>query len=542
MTYSANGTDFQTEIPTATDAGTYTLYYKVVGDANHSDTEVFTMEASIVAKVIDTPVIALEEAEYVYDGKAKEPQVVSVKAGDAVIPATEYAVSYHQNVNAGQAEVIVADLEGGNYTVAGSVTFTIGKALLTVTAKDKRMFVNEKVPELTLAYEGFANKENEDDLTVVPMATTTATPESEPDVYDIVVSGGEAVNYDFAYVSGQLTVLVPEFVSEEGLGVEAEVVTDGETGETIAVITELPNSFWEGTGDIPTTLTDGEGNEYEVTQVDAAAFDAMESDVIVVLPEGLTTTEAVTNVVNGDGSCETLDLTDISNLNLPIDVEAETVVYTREVEADEELITVCLPYELHVPDNTTAYTLNDADEGGITLEEHKGDMEAFQPYVLSINTPSQARRRNSGTAPVTVDLGATNVSIASTKEEGATKMNGFVLRGSLRSMTHQEGYAMRAYSMQPDGSWAMTASAEPKMADKQYLGAFQAYLIYEGDDEPESISTTLRETSLTSIPLTNVSTANDDNGWYDLMGRKLTGKQPRKGIYLHHGKRIVNWR
>ena len=97
------------------------------------------------------------------------------------------------------------------------------------------------------------------------------------------------------------------------------------------MLTELPNSFWEGTGDIPTTITDTDGNTYEVAQVDAEAFDNMTSDIIVVLPEGLTTTEPVTNVVNGDGTCETLDLTDIENFSLPTDVEAENVVYVREV-------------------------------------------------------------------------------------------------------------------------------------------------------------------------------------------------------------------
>jgi hypothetical protein len=37
-------------------------------------------------------------------------------------------VSYSSNTNAGNASVTITDKTGGNYTVSGSVTFTITKA------------------------------------------------------------------------------------------------------------------------------------------------------------------------------------------------------------------------------------------------------------------------------------------------------------------------------------------------------------------------------------------------------------------------------
>ncbi len=50
MLYSLDGETYAAELPTATDPGEYTIYYKVVGDASHVDSEVQTVTATIVAK------------------------------------------------------------------------------------------------------------------------------------------------------------------------------------------------------------------------------------------------------------------------------------------------------------------------------------------------------------------------------------------------------------------------------------------------------------------------------------------------------------
>ena len=84
---------------------------------------------------------------------------------------------------------------------------TVAKALLTVTADDATRYVGEENPEFTLTYAGFVNGETESVLTVRPQASTTATAESEEGTYDIIVSGGQARNYDFEYKAGKLTVL-----------------------------------------------------------------------------------------------------------------------------------------------------------------------------------------------------------------------------------------------------------------------------------------------------------------------------------------------
>jgi hypothetical protein len=90
-----------------------------------------------------------------------------------------------------------------NY-VEGKLTIT--PAPLTVTALDAERMEGEENPAFELKYEGFKNDETEAVLITKPTAATTATADSPAGKYPITVSGGEAKNYTFTYVSGNLTV------------------------------------------------------------------------------------------------------------------------------------------------------------------------------------------------------------------------------------------------------------------------------------------------------------------------------------------------
>ena len=126
--------DFEPGIPTETNAGSYTVYYKVKGDGNHSDSEVGHVDVTIAPKTVKDPTITLFDengdplVSYTYDGNAKEPQVTVVD-GSTTIAASEYDIRYENNTDAGNtATVNIIDKPGGNYTVTGSATFVIEKA------------------------------------------------------------------------------------------------------------------------------------------------------------------------------------------------------------------------------------------------------------------------------------------------------------------------------------------------------------------------------------------------------------------------------
>ena len=119
--------------------------------------------------------------------------------------------------------------DAGTYTIkiaAGTIsypqlklvdgTLTIKKATLTVSVGNYERFKGEENPEFTLTYEGWKNGDTEAVLIAKPVATCEATPESNEGEYTITISGGEAINYSFAYVAGKLVV-------KEGEGIAAVV-------------------------------------------------------------------------------------------------------------------------------------------------------------------------------------------------------------------------------------------------------------------------------------------------------------------------------
>ena len=528
---------FEESIPMGTETGDYTLYYKVKGDKNHVDSEVGSISVTIAPKALDQIVIELNEQSFVYDGTAKEP-AVTVRDGETIISDTEYTVGYESNVDAGEAKVIITDVEGGHYTVNGVKVFVIDKATLNVIADSKTVEWGQHLPELTLRCKGFVNDETEDVLIQKPVVSTDAKDDSEPGRYDIVPSGGEARNYDFAYVYGTLTIYTPQVLTDdEGNELVASVTVEDE--ESHVVITGLTDDMLNGQADIPTELKDENGDVWQVTEVAAEAFENMKPSSIVSLPEGMNTTAPVTNVINGDGTCETLDLTSVEEFEANKDLQIESVVYEREVT--EEAMTVCLPYDIDVPEGMEVYMMNGTVGEALNFTSYDGDkLDAYQPYLMRPANASLARRIEKG-QPDKVNLGAKNVRITQTQEDVAIVSGYYSLCGTVRGMSHAEGYEKKAYVMQPDNSWKMTASGVPEDADKQYLPPFRAYLLYTGGGESPEIPNIFDDSQTTDIQVHTVENNNSvqQDGWYGLDGSRRDMKPARRGIWIHQGKKII---
>ena len=131
MQYSLDGQIWSTSIPCGGDARTYTVYYKVEGNNDYKDSEVMNLTVTIAPKTVTEPAIELN-GDMIYTGSEIRP-AVTVKDGETIIPDTEYEVIFTDNTNAGTATVTIEDKTGGNYTVNGSTTFTIGKADSKIT-------------------------------------------------------------------------------------------------------------------------------------------------------------------------------------------------------------------------------------------------------------------------------------------------------------------------------------------------------------------------------------------------------------------------
>ncbi|MGO5096420.1 S-layer homology domain-containing protein [Agathobaculum sp. LCP25S3_E8] len=130
MQYSLNNADWSDSVPTGTTTGSYTVYYKVVGDSNHTDSEPASVSVTIAPRSIADASVTLGES-LTYNGSS-QTQTVTVKLGEVDITSS-CNVSNNVQTNAGSYTLTVTAKDGSNYT--GSVTkdFTIAKKSITPT-------------------------------------------------------------------------------------------------------------------------------------------------------------------------------------------------------------------------------------------------------------------------------------------------------------------------------------------------------------------------------------------------------------------------
>ena len=201
---SAPTTGWSTSIPKATGAGTYYVWYKVVGDDNHSDTTPVSVTVTIGSKAMT---VSAADVAAIVDG---QPHGVTVNVTD---PATGYTVkygteagSYTLDASPTQTEVgtktVYYQVTADNYTTyTGSVKVTISaKQMQTITASDVTVTYGDTDKKVTAATDGngaisYAVKEGSRDYIEVDTSTGALTIKKVPadgKAYVTVTAAGTA--------------------------------------------------------------------------------------------------------------------------------------------------------------------------------------------------------------------------------------------------------------------------------------------------------------------------------------------------------------
>ena len=209
MQYSTDGTNYGPTIPTGENAGEYTVWYKVVGDGNHSDTTPERVGVTIARKSVAVP--AANPTQFTYSG---EDQTYTLAASGL------YTVADNVRKSVGTYTVTVTLKDTKNYVwsdntdAAKTFDFVIAKAPVTVIVKDKSVYVGSTAPDLSkpeldkdYTVSGLIG---EDKLTTAPtLAYDPAAPDltKTGEAAKITASGASAgENYEITYVDGKLTV------------------------------------------------------------------------------------------------------------------------------------------------------------------------------------------------------------------------------------------------------------------------------------------------------------------------------------------------
>ena len=209
MQYSTDSTNYGTTIPIGENAGEYTVWYKVAGDGNHSDTTPASVSVTIAKAKVEIP--AADPTQFTYSG---EEQTYALAASGL------YTVAGNVRKSAGTHTVTVTLKDTENYVwsnntaTAKTFDFVIAKAPVTVTVKDKSAYTYDAAPDLSkpeldkdYTVSGLIG---EDKLTTAPtLAYDPAAPDltKTGEAAKITASGASVgENYEITYVDGKLTV------------------------------------------------------------------------------------------------------------------------------------------------------------------------------------------------------------------------------------------------------------------------------------------------------------------------------------------------
>lgn len=122
--------------------------------------------------------------------------------------AIKVATTATKKSHCGVYPITVSGGASQNYQVVEYTNgeLTVSKRPLTVKAIDYERSYGEANPAFKIAYDGFANSDNESCISPKPTLSCEATKESNAGTYQILVTGGKADDYAITYQYGKLKV------------------------------------------------------------------------------------------------------------------------------------------------------------------------------------------------------------------------------------------------------------------------------------------------------------------------------------------------
>ena len=274
MQYKLDDGEYSPDLPTAKDAGTYTVYYKAVGNGTNGDSEEKSVEVTIAKREVTLTGITVEEK--VYDNTTaatvtKPTGINGLLPGDEVQVLGTYTANFDDvNVGTNKAVTITGyQLDGKdneNYTIKTTVTAygTITPAPLKLdqaTAESRAYVKGDKSVEIdTVTFEGWKDSKVAvigTDYTATGMMADDKVGDNKDVTVTVELKGDAAKNYRLEnattttkvtitqadYKGTKETTGIAKFGTEGTVDLSALIVEGGKLGEVKA---EDTNSVLDG--------------------------------------------------------------------------------------------------------------------------------------------------------------------------------------------------------------------------------------------------------------------------------------------------------
>ena len=204
VTYSTDGENFKAAIPTFTDAGTYTVYYRIERGGYKTENNSFTVtikKLAVLVKAKDTVVTYGNKAptlSYEFVGETLSSELEALLKDDLL---AALSTDYVQGDGVGEKTVYMAKIDSDNFDVTvQNGKIDIRPRTATVKADDKTAVYGDAAT-LTATFVGLLEGDTAEP-TLTCDENVSGTPVGE---YEISVSATHD-NYVFTFESGTLTV------------------------------------------------------------------------------------------------------------------------------------------------------------------------------------------------------------------------------------------------------------------------------------------------------------------------------------------------
>ena len=220
------------------DAGTYAIIPSEASDNNYS----FVYNEGILT--INRKVLAInpENAEKIYgdenpgfllqfEGFVNEDGIEDIDTIPAgYSPATAGS-------DAGLYSIYASGGNDNNYEFSfGEGSLMVNKRNILVTPGDQVKRYGDPIPDMAINFSGMVNGDENSDIDILPVVSTTAGAYSPKGEYLVILSGAEDNNYSFSYANGNLTVNPREL----------SVIANNQSivyGEALPVLTWITEGF-----------------------------------------------------------------------------------------------------------------------------------------------------------------------------------------------------------------------------------------------------------------------------------------------------------
>lgn len=196
-------------------------------------------------------IAVIPDQTYTADSICPTPDIDVPDSLKPFVKDTDYKVYCYDNVNAGEATLVVEGI--GNYAGTIETIFIINKAPLTVTAKNDTITYGDEPSNAGVEYSGFVGDDDESSLDDSLNFSYEYGQYGKPGVYAIIPSGPRSENYEIEFVEGNLTV----------------------EQKRVSIVWSDTLFFYDGNEHVPTATLDGLVNEDKcIATVTGAAKDA----------------------------------------------------------------------------------------------------------------------------------------------------------------------------------------------------------------------------------------------------------------------------